>query len=159
MKGENAVIRGKRLHPLGWRIRAVLSPLWSFGGWRWWSVLACDEGLALVPWPFKKWLSVVLRVGIRAGVAHMPTTISSDEWPLSEAHRHDFEVAGVQAIPRALLSRIEVTNERWLWRHIRIRDSGSGETTLTLVDPRSAVEYRARLTEVFPDVVQSTVYG
>ena len=127
-------VKRRQLEPAGWCVRAAFSPFSTGWGGQWWSLLICDEGLAAFQWPTRKYLIQVLRVGLRAGAAHMPTTIAGDSWPLSVGSNGQ-ESPAVELFSSARLEAIEVKRSRFLWSHVRVRESDQRWRTFTMVDP------------------------
>jgi hypothetical protein len=144
---QNPRLRGRRLEPVEWRVRSALSPFWL--GWgvrsRFWSLLICDEGLAAFEWPGRKYWTVALLVGLRAGVAHQPSTIDGDDWPLSERSK---VVASRRALlfPREELAGIDVNRSRWFWSGVRLVGVDGKRWTFTAADPRRIGVYAQSLT-------------
>jgi hypothetical protein len=134
---QNPRLRGRRLEPVEWRVREAFSPFWL--GWglrdRWWALLICDEGLAAFEWPAKKYWDAMLRVGLRAGLAHAPSTIDGDNWPLSENPQR-VESRRALLFPRQELTGIDVYRRRFLSSQIRLFGIDGERWTFTAADPR-----------------------
>jgi len=147
---QNPRLRSRRLEPVEWRVRAALSPFWLTWGLRgrWWALLICDEGLAAFEWPAKKYWSMMFRVGLRAGPAHLPSAVDGDDWPISE--RSDF-VASRRALlfPRAELASVDVNRSRWLWSEVRLVDVHGDRWSFTAADPRRIEGYAQSLATHF----------
>jgi len=146
----NPRLRGRRLEPVEWRVRASMSPFWLGWGWRgrWWALLICDEGLAAFEWPSRKYWSIMLRVGLRAGLTHSPTIVDGDEWPLSE---RDGIVVSRKALlfPREELTLVDINRSRWFWSRVRLCDLHGDRWSFTAADPRRMEQNAALLVRHF----------
>ena len=141
-------LRGRRLEPVEWRVRDALSPFWSGWSQRFYSLLVCDEGIAAFQWPSRKYWPVALMVGFRAGVAHLPSSIIGDSWPLS-AHMHVVDAPSALLFPRADLRIVEIRRRRWLTNEVRLIDTQQVMRRFTAADPRKVGEYAMRLSEFY----------
>jgi hypothetical protein len=152
---SNANLRGRRLEPMEWRVRASFSPFarsaWTDNG-RWWAVVICDEGLALCEWPRAKYWREMLKIGLRAGIAHAPTSVAGDAWPLVDGA--GTEVKRAQLFPREELSGIVVNRSRWLWSKVHLLDNAGHRWSFTLIDPRIIERFANALASRF-DITRS----
>jgi len=147
---RNPRLRGRRLEPTEWRVREAISPVLSGSGWRFWALLLCDEGVAAFEWPRAKYWRVMLRIGIRAGLAHQPSTIDGDSWPLTE-HASVVESPSAVLFAKSDTAAIEIRRRRWLTTELRIRQQdGKKRWIFTIADPRNVDRYAAQLHRFVP---------
>jgi hypothetical protein len=141
---QNPQLRGRRLEPLGWRVRDAMSPLWSGYGWRLWALLLCDEGIAAFEWPRPKYWREMLSIGFGAGVAHQPSTIDGNSWPLMEQSSL-VESPSAILFPKVDMSAIEIRRSRWFTNEVRVRRADGERWVFTIGDARKVAQYAALL--------------
>jgi hypothetical protein len=139
-------VRGRRLQPVGWRLRSAITPVWSHAGFKWWSLVLADEGLAAVRLPGRRYWPLLAIAGLRAGVAHLPTQVRRDRWPLSE-HSDDSELLRALLVPHATILSAVVDRPRFGWLKIRFMVSGRGPLIFTAADPTAADVYAELIRE------------
>jgi hypothetical protein len=105
--------------------------------------LLCDEGLALVKLPRKKWLPLVLWAGFRAGVAHLPTVVERDRWPL-DSSKPDVGFDDAWLLPRERLKRL-VVKRHWFIPSEIIVAADHGNWRLGIAAAKSIREYERLL--------------
>jgi hypothetical protein len=139
---SNPRLRGRRIEPVEWRVRAALSPFWLGWGlrYRWWSLLVCDEGLAAFEWPSRKHWAMQLRLGFRAGLGALPLTVAGDSWPLSE-RAAVVESRSALLFPWGALKDLEVRRRRFLANSVRVFEQNGQSWTFTAADPLRVEEY------------------
>jgi hypothetical protein len=141
---RNPRLRGRRLDPVEWRVREALSPFWSAWGWRFWSLLLCDEGIVAFEWPRRKYCRIMFLAGMRAGVAHLPTAVRGDVWPLSERSQ-DVKTRSAILFENSIISSIEVRRRRWFTNGICFICNDGKRWVFTAADPVKVVEYADKL--------------
>jgi hypothetical protein len=104
----------------------------------------CDEGLVAFEWPAKRYWRRVLRIGLRAGLAHAPSAVEGDAWPLSE--RVEFvESRSALLFPRETLAQVDVRRSRFWWNEVRVSELSGAHWVFTAADPRQIENYARRL--------------
>lgn len=124
----------RRLKPMEWHVRSAISPFATAWGWKWWSILVCEEGLAAFQFAQRRFWAYQLRAGLVAGVSHVTPVVHGDEWPLGG--KETIVAPRAMLFPRDSIKCIEVQRARVFWSHVRIFPSDGGRSSFDLVDPR-----------------------